>query len=377
MVNSTMYGYDDFHANTVYYEVKMMRKRSAYISVLLAGMCVAVTLTGCKKSGSTPDPKEYIELGEYKGLEYIKGSGEVTDEEVEEEMIYLASNYASQETVSEGRVELGDVANIDYEGKLNGVAFDGGTAQGYDLTIGSNTFIDGFEDGLIGAVIGESIDLNLTFPENYGSSELAGQDVVFTVKVNSVRRSVLPEITDEFIVEISEGQYNNVDEYKDALIEQMKAENLENLDALIYTDLRNMAVENATVIKDIPQEYIQAKVSRMLINAQDYAKAYGLDFESFLSQYMGMTKEEYNTQSIEYAKKAAKESLVIQAIADKEGITVTDDEFNEAVDNYVETYGYESRDEFMSSTNMDDFREYILISKVEEFLYDNAVITEN
>jgi len=356
----------------------MMRKERTYISVLFAGMCIAMALTGCnKKSGNTPNPDDYIELGQYKGLEYIKGSGEVTDEEVEEEMLYLASNYATQETLNEGRVELGDVANIDYEGKHNGVAFEGGTSQGYDLTIGSNTFIDGFEDGLIGTAIGDTVDLDLTFPEEYHSDELAGQDVVFTVKVNSVKRSVSPEITDEFIEEISEGQYTNVDDYKEALIEQMKAENAEYLDSIIYTDLRKMAVENATVIKDIPQDYIQAKVSRMLINAQDYATAYGLDFESFLSQYMNMTKEEYNAQSIEYAKTAAKESLVIMAIANKEGITVTDEEFDEAVDNYVETYGYSSEEEFTSSTNMDDFREYILTSKVEEFLYDNAVITEN
>lgn len=354
-----------------------MRKRHSYIAVLFAGMFATLTLVGCGKADNVnPKPEDYIQLGTYKGLEYVKPSGEVTEEDIQEELSLLASAYATEETLTEGKVESGDTANIDYEGKLDGVAFDGGTAAGYDLKIGSHNFIDGFEDGLIGVSVGDTVDLNLTFPENYGSADLAGKSVVFTVKVNWITRTILPEITDELISEISQGQFDNVDAYKEMLVEQMKMDNEDYIESMIYNDLLDMAVENVTILKDIPQEYIQSKVSRMLVNAQDYAQAYGVDFETFVNEYMGMTKDEYNAQAIEYANGAAVKSLVIQAIAAAEGLSISDSEFEEAVNDYVSLYGYESAEQFKSETNMDDFKEYILTSKVEEFLYNNAVITE-
>lgn len=354
-----------------------MRKKHKIVRAMIAGAVAAVALTGCGKADNTnPKPEDYIELGQYKGLSYEMSSGEVTEDDIEDEMAYLASSFAEEETVTTGVVEDGDIANIDYVGTLNGVAFDGGTAEGYDLTIGSHTFIDGFEDGLIGAAIGKTTDLNLTFPENYGEASLAGQDVVFAVTVNYVKRSTIPEITDDFIAKISEGQYDNVEDYRAALVDQMKEDNLTYENQLVYSQLLEMATENATVIKDIPQEYIQEKVNRMLINVQDYAEAYNLDLETFLDQNMGLTKEEYNSQAIEYAKKAAKESLVVEAIADKEGITISDDELQEAIDNYVKEYGYEDEEDFTANTDMDDFKEYILTSKVEDFLYENAKITQ-
>ena len=353
-----------------------MREKHKHVPVVIAGAVIATALAGCGKADNlNPKPEKYIELGQYKGLTYELSSGEVSEEDIEEELYYLASSFAEDEILDEGVVQEGDVANIDYVGTLDGVAFDGGTASGYDLTIGSHTFIDGFEDGLVGARIGDTVDLNLTFPENYGAEELAGQDVVFTVTVNYVTRADVPEVTDEFITEVSEGQYTNVEDYKAALEEQMQAENVDYENQLVYTELLQMAVDNATVKNDLPQEYIQEKVNRMLINVQDYASAYNLDLESFLDQYMGLTKDEYNSQAIEYAEKAAKESLVVQAIADKEGISISDEELQEAIDTYVEEYGYESEEDFTENTDMDDFKEYILTSKVEDFLYENAKIT--
>ena len=354
-----------------------MRTKYDFTAVLLAGIMVLLPLAGCGKADDgNINPEDYIELGLYKGLEITMPSGEVSEEDIEDELNYLAYTFAEEEVLAEGVVEDGDVANIDYVGTKDGVAFEGGSASGYDLTIGSNMFIDGFETGLIGKKIGDTVDLNLTFPENYNSEELAGEDVVFTVTIHSVKRYIAPELTDELIEEISEGEYDNLEDYKVALEKQIGEDNAEYAQLKLYTDLFNMAVDNAEIKKDIPNDYIQAKVARLLINAQDYAEAYGVDFNTFLEQYMQMTQDEYNTQSIEYAKKAAKESLVLMAIANAEGIEVTDEEFDKAVDEYVELYGYSDRDEFMNSTNMDDFKEYILTSKVEEFLYDNAIIKE-
>lgn len=353
-----------------------MRKKSNIMAVVMTGVLAVLSMTGCGEAkNANPKPEDYIQLGQYKGLEYVRASGEVTEEEIQSEMEYLASSFASEETLTEGKVENGDTANIDYVGTLDGVAFEGGTANGYDLIIGSHNFIDGFEDGLIGVEIGDTVDLNLTFPENY-SEDLAGKDVVFSVTVHSVRRSVIPEITDEFITEISQGQYTNVKDYKDALIEEMSAEKREYDESVIYASLLDMAVENATVIKDIPQDYIQSKVNQILLNMQDYANAYGVSINELINDYMQMTVEEYNAQAVEYAKKAAVESLVVMAIANAEGISVTDKDLEEAIEKNYEVYGFESAEEFKNTEDMEEFREYILTSKVEDFLFEAASIIE-
>lgn len=349
-----------------------MKKGCMVVASILMGTLV---LAGCGKVDNTnPNPSDYIELGQYKGLEYVMPSAEVSDGDIEDELNYLASGYATQETVTDGTVQNGDTVNIDYTGKKDGDAFEGGSAEGFDLSIGSGVFIPGFEEGLIGTSSGETVDLNLTFPEDYQAADLAGADVVFTVKINEIKRSKLPEINDAFIQEISQGQYSTLDEYKIALEEQMKVDNAEYAELQIYTDLMSMAVENATIKKDIPEEYVQTKVSRLLINSQQMAKEYGVDYETFLSQYMQMTPSEFNTQSVEYARTAAKQSLVLMAIANAENISVSDEELQQGIDEYVQQYGYASEEEFKASTNMDDFKEYILTSKVEEFLVQNAVI---
>lgn len=340
------------------------------LCAILLAMCTCVT--GCNTDKSVLDPDKYIELGQYKGLDVKKEVHEVTEEELEDELKTLAGAYAKTEEVTEGPVGNGDVANIDYVGKLDGVAFDGGTAQGYNLEIGSGTFIPGFEEGLIGINIGETIDLPLTFPENYGKEELAGQSVIFTVTVNGITRKILPEVTDDFIKEVSQGEYDSLDAYKVALEEQIISEYEEYNELQYLTDLWNAAVANATIINDIPSDYLNEKVSRMVLNSQEYAKSYGLSYEEFLSQYMGMTKDEFNKQSVEYAQTAAKESLVLMAIAKAENITISEEELNKAIDEYVQLGQYASADDFIRQNNMDDFKEYILTSKVQDFLAENA-----
>ena len=206
-----------------------MKKRTAYLLIL----SLILSLTGCGGTGGsagnaggaaaasqsensaldTADLSKLVTLGQYKNLELSVNSAKVTQEDIDAQIENALSSEAEQVEVTNRAVKEGDIVNIDYEGKKDGVAFDGGTAQGYDLTIGSGTFIDGFEDGLIGAKIGDTLDLNLTFPENYGAAELAGQDVVFTVKVNSIKEEKLPELTDELAKKINP-EVKNVDEFK-------------------------------------------------------------------------------------------------------------------------------------------------------------------
>lgn len=352
-----------------------MRVAAVAATCLVCMICV----TGCNTSELVKlDPTEYIELGQYKGLEIVKSSYVISEDDVQEEFNTLASAYATSEKVTEGKVEENDVANIDYEGKKDGVAFEGGTSQGYDLTIGSGTFIPGFEEGLIGTEIGQTVDLPLTFPKNYGHKELAGADVVFTVTVNYVTRNKLPEITDDFIKDISEGQYANVLEYTEALKKQMESEYTEFYELQYYEDLLNQAIDNATVKKEFPDNYLKKKTERMLVNARQYAISYNLPFDQFVEEYMGMTTDEFNNQAVEYAEKAAKESMVVWAIAQKEGLTVSEEDITKAIQQYVDLGTYASEEEFRSEgeEKMEDLKEYILTSKVEEFLAENAVNAE-
>lgn len=353
--------------------MKILKKRAAILGMVLIPMLLA----GCNTGNSKIDPFDYVELGQYKGLDVTKQVHEVTEEELNDEIKTLLAEYGSSETLYEGTVEDGDVANIDYEGKKDGVPFDGGTAQGYDLGIGTGTFIDGFEAGLVGVTIGDTVDLPLTFPENYGNASLAGVDVIFTVTVNYVTRTVLPELTDDFIEEISAGQYKDITSYKEALTKQIISEYEEMNELQYYEDLWNAAVANATIIKDIPTDMINDNVSRLVLNAEEYAKNYGMSFSDFTEQYMGVSKDEFYSQSVEYAELAAKEELVLKAIAEKEGIAVTDEEMDKAIDEYIALGAYASKEEFEARNDKDALYNYVLTSKVEDFLAENAAASSN
>lgn len=191
-----------------------------------------------------------IELGDYKGItvEYAESTEEVevTDDEVETQVTTLLEENKTSEEIKDRAVKDGDIVNIDYEGTKDGVAFDGGTAEGYELTIGSGTFIDGFEDGLIGVEIGETTKLNLTFPEEYSNEDLAGQDVVFEVTVNSIRVENTPELTDDFVAENTE--YKTVEEYKEGIKADLLSHKEWQVKLEKWSACWEVAVDNATVI---------------------------------------------------------------------------------------------------------------------------------
>ena len=346
-------------------------------SLLILGvLSVLVCLAGCGSEGGIR-AEDYITLGEYKGLSVTRMPTEVAEEEVQAELDNMLAGSATTEEITDRTdVQEGDVANIDYTGTLDGEVFEGGSAQGFDLEIGSGRFIEGFEEGLIGANVGDTATLNLKFPDEYTNNpELAGKDVVFAVKVNSISKQVEPELNDAFIKEATEGEYATVDDYKAYLYGAIESSNVEYADSAMYTELWNQAVANATVKKDIPQEYLQTKIDKMTENAKSYAESYGMDFQSFLTNYMGLDEAGFMEETSKYAETAAKESLVLQAIAKAEGIEVTEEDLEQAIKDYVELYGYESEAAFKEENDMDDFREYILTSKVQEFLAEHAVIT--
>ena len=345
-----------------------MRKK-----IISVALITSFLFSGCAlNAGNNPD--KYIQLGQYKNLNVTRVSTDVTEEDIENELNESIDSYLEPvKVLDRDTVEKGDIVNIDYTGRLNGVAFDGGSAKGFDLTIGSGTFIDGFEDGLIGVKTGEEVVLDLTFPDYYPNNEdLAGQLTEFTVKVNSISHK--PEVTDDIVKEATAGEYATINDYKVYIKEDLEKSAAQYADSIMYDDLWSMAVDNATVTKDFPEDMLKEKVDKMRQNAQSYAAAYGVDFDTYLSGMMGVTREEFDAQIEDYAVTAAKESMVLLAIAKAEGLEVTSDELNKAIDEYVELYQYDSAEDFKNSVDLKDFEEYILLSKVQEFLADNAVI---
>ena len=315
---------------------------------------------------------DYVSLGQYTGLPVTVDEIVVTDEEVERAIASAAAAADVYDVLTEGTVEEGDIANIDYEGKKDGIAFDGGTAEGYDLTIGSHAFIDGFEDGLIGAVIGETVDLNLTFPENYGAQELAGQDVVFTVKVNSVKRA--PEITETLVSQISSGAYTTLDGYREYIRGQLTSDKEAVRANAVTTELMTQ-LYNTCPITEYPQDLVDYSVDQMKEYYTEMASYYGMELPEFLNLYFGMDEETFNGEASEAVKETLQQELILVAIADQENIEVTDDEYEAGCIKYMGQMGYTSVDEFKADYLEDQIRLSLRMEEAMSLVRDSAVVT--
>ena len=315
---------------------------------------------------------DYVTLGEYKGLSVMIEPIVVTETEIDDSIKGEVERQDKFDKREDGVVQDGDVANIDYEGKKDGVAFDGGTAQGYDLTIGSGTFIDGFEDGLIGVKVGDTVDLDLTFPENYGSADLAGQDVVFTVTVNYVKE--MPEITDELVSELSDGAYSTVDGYREYMRGLLQKDKEDEQEYNIYMDLMAQ-LYNTCTINEYPQELVDYSVASMHQVYEDYAAMYGMTVEDMVSSF-GLTMDEFDDMIVENVKENLQQELILKAIAEQEGLLISEDEYATGTAGYAEQYGYGSAEEFEADYDRATIEMSLLIDKVMLFVKDNAIIEE-
>ena len=306
-----------------------------------------------------------ITLGNYKGIEVTKTPVEVTDEEVDQAVQSALQAKATYVEVDRA-VEDGDKVNIDYVGTKDGVAFDGGTAQGQDLTIGSNQFIDGFEDGLIGAKKGDKVTLNLTFPENYQNTDLAGKPVVFEVTVNTISEQQIPELNDAFVQENSD--FKTVDEYKEdkkqSLLSDKNADAEQQVKSDIYT-----AILNGSTVKP-NQDAIDANYNNVLASYTNQAAAYGMDLASFATAFTGMAEEDFKTALKSQAEAIVEQRLIVTAIGEKENITVSDDDRKDT----AAQMGYESVEAMIETAGQFDVDDYIMNNKVMDFLTENAVI---
>lgn len=285
--------------------MKSVRKLTA---VLLTG-AMTLSLAGCGAKDpaylSGIDPADYVEVCDYNSIPVTEAKPSVSDDYVESYINYvLSSNQTTEEVTDRTDVESGDIVNIDYTGTKDGVEFDGGSAQGYSLTIGSGTFIDGFEDGLIGHNVGETVDLHLTFPEDYSNSELAGQAVVFTVKINSISRQVTPELTDDFVAGQDIAGVTTVEQYRNYVKNQLMADAQNTYDQDVQSQIVEYLLDNSTFTQDPPTEMVSRYFDLYEQALTQYAQQYGLDLDTYAS-LAGIASTEVSSESSTEADTAA------------------------------------------------------------------------
>ena len=313
--------------------------------------------------------KPAVTLGEYKGVEVKKADTEVTEEEVMAAIDKERENNARAIVITDRPVKAGDDTVIDFEGFVDGVAFDGGKGENYPLTIGSGAFIPGFEDGLIGANLNESIDVNVTFPEDYQASELAGKAAVFKCVVKEIKEKELPELDDEFAAEVSE--FDTLEEYKADVkknLEERKASDAKRakIDAVIDT-----VINNATM--DIPEAMVATTQRQILDEYAQNMQAQGISLEQYM-KYTGVDSETMLEQLKPQAENRIKGRLVLEAVAKAENITATEEDFEAEVKTMAEAYNLEveKAKELLGENGKKSVLEDICIKKAQEFLVDNA-----
>lgn len=316
------------------------------------------------------DINDYVELADYKNMKVSAEKPDVSDETIEE---YINSELLVG-NITDRAVQEGDVADIDFEGKKDGVAFDGGTAQGYKLSIGSGSFIPGFEDGLVGVMPGETVDLNLTFPENYPSEDLAGQEVVFTVTVNSIQGSA---------------------QYADVTVDEMKSMGLsyktkeevweagkkvieENADQAFVANSQNAildALVEKSKVSSIPELLVEEQVQNYNLYMESMAQAYGMDLESMVGAY-GKTMDEYNAEINEMCSKTMETYMILEAVARAEGIEITDAMIREKAAEEAAEYAYESAEALIEEVGYSTYRMTILRDIVMDRLMELITVEE-
>jgi len=315
--------------------------------------------------------KPDVTLGQYKGLEVEADQQELTDAMVDAEIERDRDKASRTLDVEDRPVEKGDIVNLDYAGTIDGVAFEGGTAQGQTLTIGSGSFIPGFEDQMIGMQLNEERDLNVAFPADYHSSEVAGKDAVFHVKVNGIQKVEKPELDDDFAADISD--FNTFEEYKADVIKRLQERIAKSNENAAKNALVDKAVENAQV--DIPQAMIDTQGDYMIREMEMNAAYQGIRLDDYL-KYMGMTREALKAQNEAEATRRVKNELVIDAIRKAEGIEPTEEDIEQQIREQAERYGQDVEDfrKGLTDQQKEYLKEDAAISKVLDLLMEGATI---
>ena len=317
--------------------------------------------------------KPEVTLGEYKGLSVEKTVLSVSDDEVMAELKKEQEKNSTEETVTDRDSALGDIVNIDYEGFVDDVAFAGGTAQGQNLTLGSHSFIDTFEDQLVGKKAGDDVEVSVTFPEEYHAEELAGKPAIFKVHINKVSCKELPELDDEFASEVS--SFDTLEEYKKSVSDKLMADKAKAQENELRQAVLDQAIANATM--EIAEAQVDAECDNVLRDFEQRIGMQGISLDQYL-QFTGSDVETMKEEIRPQALQRIQSRLVLEAVAAAEGIKASDDAVDSEMEKMAAQYqlDVETVKEYFGETGKENIREDLSVQLAMDFLFDNAVFTE-
>ena len=365
-----MYGSDIFHydaVNDLFPEAYEAAVKEAKIDVVgrpdpeVVSMSEADGVVLKVKVAVKPE----VELGEYAGLTVTKEAKNVNEADVDAEVKRMQDRNGRLLT-REGAAENGDTVDIDFEGFVDGKAFEGGKAEHYSLVLGSGSFIPGFEDQVVGHSAGEEFDVNVKFPEEYGAAELAGKDATFKIKLHEVKYKELPALDDDFAKDVSE--YDTLDELKDSIRNNIKTNLDKQAEQKVENDLMDQVITNMKA--DIPDAMVDSRIDELVQDFEYRISQQGLKLADYL-KYMGMTMEQFKEQFREQADKQVKMRLAMEAIVAKEGITASDEEFEEEVKRIADAYKMEA-DKVKSIVDAAAVKADLAINKAIDFVKEKA-----
>ena len=318
-------------------------KRLIYSKILISVTITVmmICMSSCGNKISIPDDynyddlSAYIKMADYKGIEYTKITGDVSDDEVK---AYIDDKLASGETeqIKEGTVEKDSVVNIDYEGSIDGVKFDGGTAQDQELDIANSTYIKGFAEAIVGHKVGETFDIDVVFPEDYGKEELNGKPAVFKITVNYLVGKKKAEFNDEWVKNNSD--YKTTEEYEKSVRDELSQQKLSTADNDQKTEVFNKIIEGSEIV-EYPEKELKARTEQIRNLYADYAKQSGMELDEFLSSQMGMDADQFNTMTEETAKTTVKQELALYSIRDAESIKTDQAGYDKFIEDMLKNAG--------------------------------------
>ena len=365
-----MYGSDIFHydaVNDLFPEAYEAAVKEAKIDVVgrpdpeVVSMSEADGVVLKVKVAVKPE----VELGEYAGLTVTKEAKNVNEADVDAEVKRMQDRNGRLLT-REGAAENGDTVDIDFEGFVDGKAFEGGKAEHYSLVLGSGSFIPGFEDQVVGHSAGEEFDVNVKFPEKYGAAELAGKDATFKIKLHEVKYKELPALDDDFAKDVSE--YDTLDELKDSIRNNIKTNLDKQAEQKVENDLMDQVIANMKA--DIPDAMVDSRIDELVQDFEYRISQQGLKLADYL-KYMGMNIEQFRAHFKEQADKQVKMRLAMEAIVAKEGITASDEEFEEEVKRIADAYKMEA-DKVKSIVDAAAVKADLAINKAIDFVKEKA-----
>ena len=347
------------------------------ILAVTLSVLMTVSLAGCSKELSN----DYVTIKQYEGLEVAQiEKTKVSDEQVESTINNNLSADVTYEDVTGRAAKEGDTVDIDYKGSVDGTEFEGGSASGYKLELGSNSFIGangdykGFEEQIAGHNTGEQFDITVQFPDGYQNTDMSNKVAVFNIKLNGISTAKVPELTDKWVKKNSD-KSDTVEEYKAEIKKQLEDSNKNSEDSKLQNEVMEALLDQVKVKK-----YPDGAVDDQLKKIKDYyaqmATAYGMEFTDFTEQYMGMKEDDFNAQAKEAAQKAVARDLACELIAKKKNLEPSKKEYEKEIKKYAESSGYKDVDAFKKQAGEDVLKTAILQQKVAEYLVDKCVQVE-